>query len=357
MYVRWDITNCCNLKCIHCIVGDTICTKPDNELSLRTIFKIIDVLKEKYHVNFIHFLGGEPFAKEGFLDIFKYCNYRNIVVGITTNGTLLNEEYIKKIAEGISLGCSITLSLDGPNNETNDIIRGNGSFDKCINSLSALSQYKKNVRKLQIGIGATINRINIDALDEYIYLADKYNIDTIGFDFIISEGNAVKNADKLIIKDDFMILKAADRIFKAYANSPQTFSLNLPFPPKLIEILNKKYGCDVKIKNGACMALNDGIYIDSKGKCILCDFGHIVRELKNIGILNDSEIDILEEDNIYDSQQLLKLKQFLKSNIEKKRDLLKSKNCRFAGYCIGCPATMGKDVNCNICEKAVLEIC
>lgn len=154
-----------------------------------------------------------------------------------------------------------------------------------------------------------------------------------------------------------MILKAADRIFKAYANSPQTFSLNLPFPPKLIEILNKKYGCDVKIKNGACMALNDGIYIDSKGKCILCDFGHIVRELKNIGILNDSEIDILEEDNIYDSQQLLKLKQFLKSNIEKKRDLLKSKNCRFAGYCIGCPATMGKDVNCNICEKAVLEIC
>ena len=92
--VLWDITYACNLKCKHCLTsaGDRL----KDELSLEEVKEIIDQIVDMKVFN-ICFLGGEPLMRNDFLEILEYATKSNIGITFSTNGSLINNEVIRKL--------------------------------------------------------------------------------------------------------------------------------------------------------------------------------------------------------------------------------------------------------------------
>ena len=132
--VVFEITNSCNLKCIHCYHGD-----PVAGLDLRRIRFVLEGLAQSGCLK-LTLSGGEPTSRKDFLDIYTFCGDLGFAVTLFTNGTLLSHEIRKTLLKRppYTLECS----LYGATAATHDAItRTKGSFE---NSLTALRWMREN---------------------------------------------------------------------------------------------------------------------------------------------------------------------------------------------------------------------
>ena len=77
--------------------------------------------------------GGEPFMRPDFLDLMDYAHQKGIVTCISTNGTLIDKDVARRLDNKLVY---IQVSLDGATAGSNDVIRGQGSFDKALQALA-----------------------------------------------------------------------------------------------------------------------------------------------------------------------------------------------------------------------------
>ncbi len=120
--------NFCNLTCTHCLVSSS--PSADRGLPTERLKNVIDQATE-CGVERFYFTGGEPFART---DIFELIDYvtrqKNAELIILTNATLFQGERLKKL-EGISRErLRLQISIDGARPETNDRLRGPGTFEQ-----------------------------------------------------------------------------------------------------------------------------------------------------------------------------------------------------------------------------------
>lgn len=125
MYLH--VTKQCNLNCSYCYYNAG--EKEDFELSSSEIKKMLNELSTLKPKRIV-FTGGEPLLRE---DIFELANCiksldKKIILGISTNGTLINEYIAYKLVNAFS---EIRISIDGPQ-EVNDSLRGLESFNKAM---------------------------------------------------------------------------------------------------------------------------------------------------------------------------------------------------------------------------------
>ena len=93
------LTNQCNLRCKYCYQ-----TKKDMDISFENIKSLIDyeVSRKKYSI--INFYGGEPLLRKSMIkDTIEYVKSKKsstkFFYGMTTNGTLLDYEFIEYMKE------------------------------------------------------------------------------------------------------------------------------------------------------------------------------------------------------------------------------------------------------------------
>ncbi len=142
-------TNTCNLNCPLCPTGLNSLNRDNKNMSLKEYKSIIDQAKDKVD-NITLYLFGEPFMHKEVLDMARYSSDAGINVSISTNGTLIKgEDHAQQIINsGISL---ISISLDGVQNNTYNLYRIGGDFEKVLNNIKFLVKARnksknKNVR-------------------------------------------------------------------------------------------------------------------------------------------------------------------------------------------------------------------
>ncbi|MGG7178450.1 radical SAM/SPASM domain-containing protein [Clostridium paraputrificum] len=163
LYVVLNITNKCNLKCLHCFNNSpksaslSSCELDDNE-----IIKLIEELGEMKVAN-VCFSGGEPFIrKELLFRCLKILGRLNIRTSIVTNGTLID----KQTAEMLNvLGVKeVQVSLDGSNEETHERLRQvKGSFNLALQGIKNLCH-----SGITTSISYTLNKWNASEVGELI---------------------------------------------------------------------------------------------------------------------------------------------------------------------------------------------
>ena len=130
-YIVLELTTTCNLKCKHCYNHN------DNSfIELDDIKKLFEMLDD--NDNFMVCLtGGELFLHPNLFDILDYLQYKNKVIALMTNATLLDEEKISKLKEyNID---HFYVSLYSMDSAKHDEITGiKGSYDKTIKNLMLL---------------------------------------------------------------------------------------------------------------------------------------------------------------------------------------------------------------------------
>lgn len=133
------ITNQCNLSCGHCL--------PESRLSDKTPFlpaaSIIRLMKDfvSTGVKEICLTGGEPLLHPDWFDILSAaCLLPGLErIKLQTNATRLTDNDIKALSSLTHPGMSLQISLEGMRQESNDRIRGKGSFERIINGLHRLT--------------------------------------------------------------------------------------------------------------------------------------------------------------------------------------------------------------------------
>lgn len=123
----------CNLACNHCFVS---CSPTNHTHDLMTLDDVLPYLEEaaRLGVREYYFTGGEPFLNPDMEAILE-ATLRQGPATVLTNGLPLGPERCRRLAgldAGSEYSLDIRVSLDGWDAETNDPIRGEGSFDRAV---------------------------------------------------------------------------------------------------------------------------------------------------------------------------------------------------------------------------------
>jgi len=198
--VMWYITEKCNLRCKHCYSGDEWISSTRNEelgfAECKNVISQIEELKENYHIVRVGLLGGEPFMRKDIWNVIELLYQIGISVNIATNGTLITSETAEKLKDiGVSF---VQVSLEGPNEEVNDKIRGKGSFRKAIKGLENLI----NVG-IKTSIMMTVSKYNINYIDKMIDLGLQVGVSSVTFNRFIPIGRGKSSSNFTLSRQEF----------------------------------------------------------------------------------------------------------------------------------------------------------
>lgn len=171
-------TNKCNLNCIECPTGTGDLTRKTGKMDFHTFKNIID--KTYKHLSYlILYFQGEPFLNSQLYDMISYAGKKNIFTYTSTNGHFLTPENCKKIVE--SKLDKITISLDGTNQETYQIYRKNGDFNKVTAGIKNLVEVKKQLNSIRpfIELQFLVFKHNQNQISEIKLLAKQLGVNKL----------------------------------------------------------------------------------------------------------------------------------------------------------------------------------
>jgi len=182
--VIWNLIRRCNLTCKHCysISADT---DFKGELSTEEVYTVMDDLKG-FKVPVLILSGGEPLLRPDIFDVSKRAKAMGFYVGLSTNGTLITEENIKKIAE---IGYDyVGISLDGIKETHDEFRQKKGSFDASLHAVKLCKQHG-----IKVGIRFTLTQHNSHELPQLLDLMDEHDIDKFYLSHLNYAGRGNRN--------------------------------------------------------------------------------------------------------------------------------------------------------------------
>jgi 12,18-didecarboxysiroheme deacetylase len=177
--VVWNVTQRCNLKCIHCY-AHAKARQQDNELSTKEGLALIDDLAQM-GVPVLLFSGGEPLMREDLPELAQYAVEKGMRAVISTNGTLIDSK-TAGILKDIGLSY-VGISLDGTR-AINDRFRGvDGAYDQALEGIRNSKQ-----AGIKVGLRFTINRFNADEIPALFDLLEEMEVPRICFYHLVYAG-------------------------------------------------------------------------------------------------------------------------------------------------------------------------
>lgn len=182
--VIWNLIRRCNLTCKHCysISADT---NFPGELSTEQVYAVMDDLKG-FRVPVLILSGGEPLLRPDIYDIAKRAKAKGFYVGLSSNGTLIDENNIDKIAE-----CDfnyVGVSLDGLGATHDRFRRLDGAFEASLKGIRLCRDLG-----LKIGVRFTMTQDNAHDLPGLLKLVEDEGIDRFYFSHLNYAGRGNKN--------------------------------------------------------------------------------------------------------------------------------------------------------------------
>ncbi|MBU6998547.1 MAG: radical SAM protein [Theionarchaea archaeon] len=189
-----NVTNACNLRCIHCHQesGPPL----ENELTEKEICHVISEAQE-LGARHMTVSGGEPLLRKDILAILAYAYDCMEGIQLITNGTQITDEIARVLKE---LNVAVQVSLDGAREETQDFIRGKGSYRKVIEGLKTLVRVGAPVT-----VGMTLMSQNVHEMEEMAHLVKSLGISSLHFPILQMKGRAKQNESQVALEDNDLI--------------------------------------------------------------------------------------------------------------------------------------------------------
>lgn len=185
----------CNLRCIHCYNFSG--PEMQDELTYEELTGFMDQLKAMGAFE-VTISGGEPFYHPRIWDLLAYAR-KYFSVTVLTNGLLIDDEACHRIKElGIK---EVYVSIDGASPETNDAIRGHGTFRRAVEAVRRMVAHQ-----LPVFINVVITKQNVHELDAMVELAKSLGLPRIAMQEAVDQGRAGEY-DVVLSGDDVVEFK------------------------------------------------------------------------------------------------------------------------------------------------------
>ena len=184
--VTWRCTRRCVGNCLYCSYTPPV--KPEEaEVSTKTGYKIVDEIYD-FGSPWFGISGGEPLVREDIFDIIEYAKGLGFEVSLITSGFAFDEKRLNNL---IRNEVHTAVSIDGTR-ESNDRIRGRGSYDKALFAMKKLSE-----NGILDCIVTTMTKYNIKDMDHPAKLAAEYGARMVVYHNLVPVGRAGTNMPDL----------------------------------------------------------------------------------------------------------------------------------------------------------------
>jgi MoaA/NifB/PqqE/SkfB family radical SAM enzyme len=250
--VFFHILTHCNLKCKHCYINKK--QHGENTLPLETIEAWLKVFASKTKNANVIFLGGEPTLHPDLslaIKKAKALGYNSITVD--TNGYLFHDILSKVQPDVVDY---FSFSLDGVTRETNDIIRGRGSYDNCIAGIK-----KAILRGFTTSLIYTVSQMNLHELDRIAPLLKDLGVDRFFIQVIGIRGKSAGNSRKKlqVSRKDWL------KIIPDAAQKIAQLGITVTYP-KVFLSPNEPFECAARVAENYFIFPNGRVY-----QCPLCE--------------------------------------------------------------------------------------
>ncbi len=343
----WNVTEKCNLKCGHCYsnsgLSDTGHPLPDE--------KCIQLIGEIKRLNppIVLLTGGEPLLRKNLFDIVKRCKEAGLRVGLSTNGTIIDEDMALRIkASGVDY---VGISIDG-RKAVHDEFRGlQGAFDLSWAAITHLNSFG-----VKTGVRFTLMEKNKEDLLHVLDKAHKSGAKRFCLYHLVYSGRAsvvidITPREKREIMDRFFSkvkdICSSDGDFEVLTTDNHADGVYM-----LGFLVNDDAAYSCIKAHGGCSAGDRVVYLDSTGEVYPCQF---LREESLGNVMQRSLIDIWEHTN----NPLL-------NKLRNKMDFLQGRcgRCAYKEICAGCRARAkacsgslwGEDPACYLQDSEIEDV-
>jgi len=245
-------TNKCDLRCTHCMREEYGGTSLDLSILESFLRDLASLGGNKRH----SITGGEPTVYPDLNRFFHVFRKLGMTAGMVTNGQ--NIQAVKEVISNKDVVTTVSISIDGASSETNDSVRGKGSFERV---LEAIKMYKMG--GIEVKLHTVLHSGNIHDVTDMFKLADHYGAQELNFSTLHpvkkgEENGLFVNRDEL---EDVRVLRRKED--KKYPNIKSGITLRHMHP--YTEPEWKEEWCQPlrgKIENGIALLPN--------GKVSLC---------------------------------------------------------------------------------------
>lgn len=267
--IAWELTNACNLACIHCRASAIKDPAPD-ELSTAEAKHFVDELIEYKPI--IILTGGEPLLRSDVYDIAQYASGHGLRVVLATNGTLLTPDIAKKLKDvGIQ---RVSISIDGSTKETHDIFRGEtGAFEAALRGIDIL----KNAG-LSFQINTTITKRNLIEIPNIYELALELGASALHIFLLVPTGRGEEIESEEIPPEEY------ERVLNWFYDKSKTSRIQLKATcaPHYFRIMRQRakaegiritketHGLEAMTKG--CLGGSGFCFVSSKGDVYPCGY-------------------------------------------------------------------------------------
>jgi radical SAM protein with 4Fe4S-binding SPASM domain len=184
IYIQFESTTHCNLKCKMCVRNENI--KNPKHLSFDTFKNIYDQVKPLK----ITLSGqGEPLLNKELNQMIKYARENGSSVMIPSNGTLILKNNLANdlVESGLNV---LKISIDAANKDTYIKVRGQDCFNDIIEGIKKIQEIKKEKKSLfpEIRLDIVVLEENINEIPDIISLAKFLNVNTVFFRAVQTQG-------------------------------------------------------------------------------------------------------------------------------------------------------------------------
>lgn len=350
--VFFDITSECNLRCIHCYNAEKYFKNERSILNVEDAKRIMDNLADE-GFNHVHLLGGEPLGYSGIINFIEYCKEIGLEVSLNTNGTLLTENMQQELlGSGIDIiGCS----LDGYDKETNDFIRGKGTFDIVTENISSFVNKKS---KIKIYLVYTMTQSNIYNIEKLPDLIESTGVDLIDISLLFKAGNAIRSWNTVEISE-FELLKSLERFVELSVG--RNYSIQIDNRPIISYYLRIKYPVEIITNTNftGCGAGYKNIYLEADGLVHPCNYFVAdggVDNLNKYGLeVEKLNLKLMKYNEVRNTEYMSRFRNVVLDNdVRNKRE--DCKECYARQICYPCPFENNFKSESESCRYALGQI-
>ena len=252
--MTFAVTYRCQLHCAHCSAAYHLNNKL-KELSTEEAKRLIDE-SERFGVTIIAFTGGEPLIRPDIYELIAHVDQNKALPLLFTNGLLLTDENVKKLADAGLY--SLFVSLDSPIPEEHDRLRGMpGLFDLAIAGIKRAKE-----RGIFVGISSYASRSGTEkGMYKKMYrLAQKLGVQNLLLFDSVPTGRLLHDTSEVLTD------KQREEIAKF---SEIIFSHDI-IPPLSSQAWQNSF--EAYLGGFGCLAANIQYYVSAYGDVTPCDF-------------------------------------------------------------------------------------
>ena len=296
-----ELTARCNMRCSYCNLwanDHSNEVKPEEwKETFAELLKITGTPK-------VNFSGGEPLLCPVLFDLLKMCSEAGAYPGFVTNGRLLNEKNIERLAQ-LDIA-NINISLDDDRAEVFDHVRNApGHTELLLKNIAALQKaLQEHKCHTQLYLKSVIHAENADRLDHMVKLAADHNC-MISFQPLSAPFGKVAKRDWYVTEPLWPTGEKLAQLHRMIDKLQRMKEENAPIANSMEELkqwhtyFDDPAGFDKHMDNSPCLIGYSNLYIFSDGKVKYCptrpEIGNIKEQkIRDILMSKKSEDEVVK---------------------------------------------------------------